>query len=120
MIPAAVPADILRILRTTRVDLSDEKRAQADIAAALAATGRDIQREVRLAPGDVIDLMADDIGIEVKLKGARKRAIWGQLERYAGHDRVSALILASNLAMGVPGEVRGKPLWFVPLGRAWL
>jgi len=111
---------VLERLRSVRADLSDEKRAQAGIAAALASLGAPVEREVRLAPGDVIDILVGPLGIEVKLKGARKVAVWKQLERYARHERIGGLILASNLAMGLPDAVGGKPLWFVPLGRAWL
>lgn len=114
------PLPILVCLRAVRADLSNEKRAQADLAGALAAAGIAVEREVRLAPGDIIDLLCGDIGIEVKLKGARKRAVWAQLERYARHDRIAGLILASNLAMGLPASAGGKPLWFLPLGRAWI
>lgn len=113
---------ILRHLRATRADLTDEKRTQADLAAALGQAIADppVEREVRLGKHDVIDIVVGDIGIEVKLKGASKRDIWRQLERYAAHDRIAGLVLASNLSMGLPQSVMGKPVWFVALGRAWL
>lgn len=112
---------LLAALNVMRVDLSSEKRTQADIAAALERGGFAFEREVRLAPGDVIDFMVEGfIGIEVKLRGAQKKAVFRQLQRYAAHDRVRDLVFASNLSMGLPETIGGKPVWFVALGRAWL
>jgi hypothetical protein len=119
---SAEAAAIVRHLSLVRADLSDEKRAQADLFAALTPVFTDppVEREVRLGAGDVIDFMIGGVGIEVKLKGARKADVYRQLGRYARHDRVSGLILATNLSMGLPKEIDGKPAWFVSLGKAWL
>jgi len=112
---------VVAVLRAARVDLTNEKRAQADLAAALAAAGHGCAREVRLAPGDIVDLMVDDaIAVEVKLNRARRAEIGRQLARYARHDRVAALVLATNRAVGLAASIEGKPSWEVSLGRAWL
>lgn len=114
-------AQLVIALSKLRCDLSDEKRAQAQIAELLTGLRVEHAREVRLAPGDIIDFMVgEDIGLDVKLRGARKRHVFGQLERYAGHTRIAALVLASNLSMGLPAEIGGKPAFFVSLGKAWL
>lgn len=111
---------VLRTLRTARLDLSDEKRTQNDLAQALTAQGIAFEREVRLSAGDIPDFIVGDVAIEVKLKGARKMHVFRQLVRYAKHDRVRSLILATNLTMGLPEQLEGKPVFFVALGRAWL
>ena len=113
-------ADVVRFLSTRRFSLSDEKALQVEMFAALVAGGFDAKREVTLGVGDIIDFTIDGhIGIEVKIKGA-KRAIFHQVERYAAHDSIHELILASNVAMGFPPSINGKPTYFLHLGRAWL
>lgn len=117
----SVPAGLLDVLRRARCDLGDEKRTQAQLAEVLAAAGVGFAREVRLAPGDIVDFLTDDgIAIEVKLKGARKAEVVRQLARYARHDRVVGLVLVANLAMPALLSVGGKPLRMISLGRAWL
>ncbi len=128
---AHVPVDgtaarLVRFLTGLRVDLSDEARAQLRIEESLRTAGWPFTREVPLAPGDRIDFVVSDpgepgIGIEVKLRtGGSKREIFGQLERYAKAPRISALVLMTNLSMGLPPEIGGKPLFYVSLGRAWI
>lgn len=115
------PFRIIRVMRTYSFPLSDEKAAQAAIAGALDTAAIRYEREVRLGDGDVIDFMFDGgLGMEVKLRGAGRMAIWRQLERYARHDSVKALLLASNTAMGLPATILGKPAYYHSLGRNWL
>lgn len=99
--------------------VDDEKRLQADIAAALAVGGIAHEREVRLAPTDIIDFVAGRVGIEVKIKGS-KRAILRQVERYATSDRLDAIVLLTGIAIGMPETITGKPVRIVSLGRSWL
>lgn len=113
-------AELLALLRAARVDLSSEKRAQAAIAEAFARAGVAIEREVRLSPSDIVDFMVGGVAIEVKLRGARKKEVYRQLARYAAHDRVRAVVLVSNLSMGLPETIEGKDAYFVRLGEAWL
>ena len=77
------------------------------------------EREVRLAPGDIVDFMIGGVAIEVKI-GGRKRSIYDQCERYCEHERVEALVLATSVAMGFPPEIKGKPCYVASLGRGWL
>lgn len=51
---------LLAALNVMRLDLSDEKRTQAEMAEGLRKGGFDFQREVRLAPGDVLGIKASE------------------------------------------------------------
>lgn len=114
-------AAIMAVLRRTRFDLSNEKACQAAIADALKDAGIAAVRERRLSAKDVLDFLVDGgIALEVKLAGQRKVAAFKQIERYARHERVKAVVLVSNLSMGLPQEIGGKPAYFVSLGRAWI
>lgn len=116
---------VLALIQRTRLPATPEKDVQAAIAATLEAAGIAFEREVRLAPGDIIDFLVEQeapaprLGIEVKIKGAR-RQILRQLERYAACDRIDELALVSSVAMGLPAALAGKRLHVVSLGRAWL
>lgn len=112
---------IIDVVKRARVDLSDEKRTQRDLASAFEQCGIEHQREFRLSPKDIVDFLITDIALEVKLKsGSSKMDIYRQLVRYSEHAQVASIILASNLSMGLPEELSGKPVYFVPLGRAWI
>lgn len=111
---------ILGLLRAAKIDLSNEKRAQDDIAQVFTSSGIPFKREVRLSAADVVDFLSDGFAIEVKLHGARKKAVYRQLCRYAKHPSVTALVLASSLSMGLPAQIEGKDAYFVKLGEGWL
>lgn len=113
--------EICRVIANVRADVTCEKRTQADIETALvAAFGDLVKREHRLAPGDIPDFMIGGVVVEVKIKGAVKRSVYRQLERYGKHDCVTAIVLASSLAMGLPAFISDTPAYFVSLGRGWL
>lgn len=112
--------DIIRLLQSRRFPLSDEKKLQAEIEETLIGAGIEHKREYRLDASSIIDFMImRSIGAEVKIKGARS-AIYRQVERYAGFDQIKRLILVTNVAMGMPPLVNGKPVYVVNLSRAWL
>jgi len=111
---------LVNLLRNAKIDLSNEKRAQADVEQILTGAGIAFEREVRLTESDIVDFMVESIGIELKLRGARKKEVYRQLCRYALHPRVESLLLASNLSMGLPPQIEGKDAYFVKLGEAWL
>ena len=46
--------------------------------------------------------------------------VFRQLKRYAAHDEVNELVLVTNLSMGLPPEIDGKPTYYASLGVAWL
>ena len=111
---------LVDILTSHRMPLSDEKALQASIAEAFTTLSVPFRREVHLGPRDIVDFMVcDDIAIEVKIKGAR-RAIFRQVERYCGYDAVGSLLLATNVPMGLPETLCGKPISVASLGRGWL
>lgn len=111
--------EIIAVLRPLRLPLTDEKRLQAEMAERFAAAGLALEREFRLSATEVVDFFADGIAVEVKIKGG-KMAIYRQLQRYAEHDEIKALLLVSNVPMGLPPEIEGKPAYFHNLAMAWL
>ena len=106
-------------LRSRRFRLNTERQVQDGIDAELARAGIAFERECRLSAADVVDFLVEGIALEVKISGGTLD-IYRQLERYAAHDRVQSIILASNVATTMPEEIKGKPTHFVNLGRAWL
>lgn len=107
----------LRCLTRWQYDLSTEAALQGDAAKALTLGMIAFKREVSLSEHDRIDFYLPDakIGIEVKLKCAA-RQIFRQIERYADSDRIEAIILLSNTALGLPGQIKGKPVHIVHAG----
>ena len=111
---------VVQLVQRRRLSLANEKQTQSDIADVFTVAGIPFEREVRLCEADIVDFMvADTIAIEVKIKGQRK-AIFRQLERYAGHDRVTHILLFTSVAMMLPGEIGGKPAHVASLSRGWL
>ena len=110
---------IATLLQRTRLRVSNEAALQGDIATTLAAAGIAAEREVMLSPADRPDFMCGYVAIEAKCRYA-KRSIYRQLERYAAHDRVSAIVLVTGTAMGMPAQINGKPIYVVSIGRAFL
>lgn len=111
---------IADLIRASKIDLSNEKQAQADVEHILIKAEIRYEREVRLTDQDIIDFLIQGVGVELKLKGARKKEVYRQLCRYARHPRIDVLLLASNLSMGLPATIEGKDVYFVKLGEAWL
>jgi len=113
-------AEITALLRSKRYPLGTEAALQLAIEQVLTDAGVSFEREARLAPGERIDfLCAGGIGIEAKTR-CGKRIIYRQLQRYARHEAVNALILATGTALGLPPRIDSKPIYFVSLGRASL
>ena len=114
---------VLDVLSRGRFSVNREKDTQAEIDEFLRGElpGVTVSREHRLGPGDIPDfLIAGQIVVEIKLKGQQKRRVFDQLERYASYPEISSIILASNLSMGLPPTILGRPAFFVSLGAAWL
>lgn len=112
-------APLLALLARQRFRIDNEKLLQAQMATVLEASGVTFSAEHVLSPGNRIDFLIGDVGIEAKIKGQR-RAILRQCERYASHDAIGALIVITNAAMGLPPEINGKPIHVFNLGKAWL
>jgi hypothetical protein len=58
---------VIALLRSARIDLSDEKRSYGGAEQVLSGVGVPFQREVRLTVSDTIDVMAEGVGVELKL-----------------------------------------------------
>lgn len=107
-------------LASARFDLHDEKACQADIDDHLRPMFPTLRREPRLSRCDIPDFMVADVVIEVKMNRANATSVERQLTRYARHDEVRGIVLATNRAMNLPRTILGKPLYVVSLGRAHL
>jgi hypothetical protein len=118
----SAPEFVVALIHGNRITLSNEKAAQAEINELLTMAGYEFTREKRLSPRDTPDFFIAESGlaIEIKMKGAGRMDIFRQLSRYAKHDEVKAILLATNVSMGLPPEIEGKPAYFASLGRAWL
>ena len=113
--------DLVRLIQRHRFDLSNEKSMQAQLAEVMTENKIEFEREKPLNQRDIPDFMVSGgIAIECKMRGARKMDVFNQLRRYAGHDDVKVLILATNLSMGLPAEIGGKPSFFASLSRGWM
>ena len=122
MTGSVTPKRIVDILRTARLRASSEAQLQLSIAERLNQFEGDFsyKREVILSPKDRPDFIVDGgIVIEAKTKCAR-RTIWRQIARYAEHECVTALILVTGTALGVPPTASGKPIFYVSRGRTFL
>lgn len=114
------PNLLVEWLRTGRYRVSTEAALQADIEARLTELRCTAWREWRLGPGDRVDFFVEGgVAIEAKAR-CSKRQIFRQLERYALHVPVTALILVTGTAMGLPAVINGKPAFYVGLGRSAL
>lgn len=117
----ATEENIISLLQSHRMDLSSEKRLQADAWDVLRSRYPDVKRECRLSDQDVPDFMIDGIVVEMKIRGKHsKMDIYRQLERYAKHPHVTSIILATNETMGLPHQAKGKPLLQASLSRSWM
>lgn len=112
---------VVAALKSRRFSHVDEAELQRGIAEAFDAAGIFYAREVKLG-SDRLDFLADGIAIEVKVDGANA-AVARQLERYAEHPEVGALVLATTRRQhaAVPVHLafpalRGKSFRIVWLG----
>jgi hypothetical protein len=114
------PDELAHYLRRQRYRVGQEIWLQADIERSLHNLQIAFEREVRLPPAERIDfLAAGGIGIEAKTRCA-PRKIFRQLERYAEREAITSLILITGTALGLPPDIKGKPLFYVSTGRASL
>lgn len=114
------PSDLVLLLRRGRYRIGTEALLQISIAEHLAAADVAFEREYRLAPAERIDFLVDGgLGVEAKVR-CPPRQIYRQLERYARHAEINALVLISGTATGLAPSILGKPVFFVSLGRSAL
>lgn len=114
---------LIDFLQRQRLDAAREKRAQADLAEAFDQTGWEYLREHSLSDRDIVDFLVKIdgccIALELKTKAQRKR-IYRQMERYATHESVDALVLLTGTAMTLPHRINEKEARVVSLGAGWL
>ena len=102
---------IMTIIGAQSYDISSEAMLQRGIFDVLTDRGYTPSKEYQLSPKDRIDFMIGNIGIEVKIGGARN-ALIRQLHRYAPSDEIWELLVvttAPNL-LPLPREFNGKPI----------
>lgn len=115
------PDQLAALVADVRPAVTDEKAVQECISAALTAAGIDHQREAPVA-GGIIDILAGEIGIEVKVKGSQA-AVLRQLQRYAHTPGIRHLVLATTRPghrTGAPATIGNTPLTVAVItGGAW-
>ena len=108
-------ADLAEQLAAYRYRSLHELGVQAGIAEVLRTAGIDFTTEEKLDTKSRIDFLAGVIGIEVKVDGTWPD-VQRQLIRYAKHDRVQGLLLATTRHKHtMPETLEGKPLRVVIL-----
>jgi hypothetical protein len=115
----AAAEKLLHLLAGYRFRPAGELELQDALARVFAAGGVEARREHRLSPGDVVDfLLLEGVAVEVKVAGSAVE-VARQLQRYAGHSEVLALVLVTTrerLVRALPAELGGKRLFKVALG----
>lgn len=113
--------DIAIALGRYRFTLKPEAVLQVEMEDALRTEfpGVEILREHRLGPADRPDFLVDGrFVVEAKIRGASRRLIERQVQRYAAYPEVAGIVLATGKAMS--SFIATKPVVIVHLGRAWL
>lgn len=115
---AVLAADVVTALGTHRHRGGNEKQIQDSVERVLAAAGLVFSREHALSAQDRPDFLVDGgVVVEVKMRASRSMVLM-QLGRYASHDQVAALVLASprlTVVSGMPDSIHGKPVRVVQL-----
>lgn len=113
---------ICDLLQAAQIPVNSEEVAQRRIRALLKGVFDGVQREVKLSSSDRVDFMVQGVAVEVKVrKGQSRMDVAKQLQRYATHPEVEAVILAS--ADSWPSTFKllnEKPFYFANLSRGWL
>jgi hypothetical protein len=114
------PELLVQKLKQARLRHTTEFELQGDVYTLLDQLGVSFDQEKRLSGRDVVDVLTiDGVAIECKIDG-QPMAVHRQLERYAQHDAVKAIILLTARHMSVKPEINGKPAYAVKVGLGWL
>jgi hypothetical protein len=104
-----------RILSAGRYRYHDELELHELLGETLTMAGVAFEREVVIAGGGRVDILALGIAIEVKVDGSASQVL-RQLQRYARCDDVDGILLVTSRARHwVPEELAGKPVAAVSL-----
>lgn len=113
--------EIQKSLKNTRLNLSDEKLLQNDIAKALEKNNLSFKREVKLDEKNTVDFMIDNLAIEIKIASkVSAMSIYRQIERYAKNEKVEAILLMTSKTIRLPEKIFGKEIYILSLGRTQL
>lgn len=113
-------AKLAKMLRYGNFRLGHEKLLQEDVEALFERNCVDFRREFILGPGERVDFLVEErIAVELKVK-CSPRVMMRQLQRYAGHDKVEAIILVTATVTSMPDSMNGKPVYVVNLGAGYL
>lgn len=111
---------LLQALRGLRAPIQQgEYDLHALVMRQLEDAGIPFAHEAKLAPRCRIDLLAGDIGIEIKRGKVQKSRLWEQLRRYAACERVQGLILVAEQTVALPRTLNGKPVYGLFLNKLW-
>src|SRR3546814_15305462 len=111
-------AKLAKMLRFGNFRLGHETLLQEDVEALFERNSVGFRREFILGPGERVDfLVGDRIAVELKVK-CSPRVMMRQLQRYAAHDKVQAIILVTATVTSMPDSMNGKPVYVVNLGRS--
>lgn len=113
--------DLADTLLRYRLAQSTERSLQDAIEEVLRREEIAYQREHRLSASDRPDFLVEGgLCVEVKVKGSASDAR-RQVERYAEHEVVKAILLVTTKAHhDLPTEIGGKPVLVVQVGGAFL
>jgi len=113
---------VLAALRTVRAQKvgGEVEYLHPLVAAALDDASLPHQREAKLGPGSRVDfLTGGGVAVEVKRNRPRRGDLLRQLERYASHDAVAAIVLVLERSVALPDEICGKPVRVISLNMLW-
>ena len=115
---------IVAVLANYHFRYTNEKSLQEAIVGALDQAGIANQREVRINPGDVVDIFVpldngSGLVIEIKVGGSLSD-VTRQIHRYLASEIVAGVVLASTRSRlaNIPPVMRGKPVRMVMVGRS--
>lgn len=105
---------INRKLHTTQ----SEELLQSSVERQLEEAGANFLREKLLSSRDRVDFFFPNSGVALELKlkkGWSKMDVFRQIERYAEHEEVKALVLLTNIQMTLPTAILSKPAFVISL-----
>lgn len=113
------PEILVEIIKSVKLQHSTEFILHGQLYELFDSLSIPYSKEYHLSKTDIVDLFIDGIAIECKTKG-QPIQIHRQLERYALHDEVKAIVLVTAKYMRVKPTINGKPAFCINLGASWL